>query len=125
MRQLSLHASALNDAEYELYTTSLNDLAWTDGVDQTSTHDDAYYENMKLGVREARGWLRGRYSQISPANIDVVGRVPLSSERQRALTAYLDPSFFLPKSQSDGRAIRRSILCCPPVGGSRREWKGC
>lgn len=75
MRQLSLHASALNDAEYDLYTSSLNDLAWTDNIDQTSAHDDAYYDKMKLGVREARGWLRGRYSHVAPADIDTASRV--------------------------------------------------
>ena len=75
MRQLSLHASALNDAEYDLYTTSLADL---DDSDQDAlsrdavTHDDAYYERMKIGVREVRGWMRGRYSSVSPGNIDAV-----------------------------------------------------
>lgn len=71
MRQLSLHASALNDNEYELYTTSLTDLDDSD-QDATATHDDAYYEGMRIGVREVRGWMRGRYGSVSPANIDAV-----------------------------------------------------
>jgi hypothetical protein len=73
MRRLNLHASALNDAEYELYTASLTDLDDTEEEDATSTaHDDAYYERMMIGVREVRGWLRGRYSHVSPASIDAV-----------------------------------------------------
>jgi hypothetical protein len=72
MRRLSLHASALNDAEYDLYTTSLSDLDDSEQDAASTTHDDAYYERMKIGVREARGWIRGRYANVSPANIDSV-----------------------------------------------------
>ncbi|KAG6812626.1 hypothetical protein H0H92_001845 [Tricholoma furcatifolium] len=49
MRPLTLHASALNDNEYELYTTSLRNL--NDDA-STGAHDDAYYEAMRIGVRE-------------------------------------------------------------------------
>jgi len=70
MRPLTLHASALNDDEYDLYTTSLNDLAWADDTDSGQAHDDAYYEQMKIGIREARGWLRGRYAHLPPGAID-------------------------------------------------------
>lgn len=69
MRHLSLHISALNDAEYALYTSSLNDIA--DDA-QSTTHDDTYYEQMKIGVREARAWLRGRYSHVPATSIDAV-----------------------------------------------------
>ena len=84
MRQLSLHASALNDAEYDLYTTNLANLddtgseldaqiaSTSQNTQNSTTHDDAYYEGMKIGVREVRGWMRGRYSSVSPANIDAV-----------------------------------------------------
>jgi hypothetical protein len=83
MRQLSLHASALNDAEYDLYTTSLANLDDSEqdapSTSRNTTHDDAYYERMKIGVREARGWIRGRYPNVSPANIDTVCLVLHSS----------------------------------------------
>ncbi|KAG6860503.1 hypothetical protein C0995_010489 [Termitomyces sp. Mi166 len=63
MRPLTLHASALNDEEYELYTASLRDL--DDHLD-TAKHDDAYYEGMQIGVREVRGWMRGKYAHLQP-----------------------------------------------------------
>jgi hypothetical protein len=78
MRQLTLHASALNDAEYELYTTSLQDLAWTEDQAESSNsvlasgHDDAYYEQMRVSVREVRAWVRGRYAHVSIASIENV-----------------------------------------------------
>lgn len=74
MRRLSLHASALNDAEYELYTTSLGDLTETGNSndDTNASYDDAYYDRLTVGVREARAWLRGRYSHISVSDIDSV-----------------------------------------------------
>ncbi|KAF8629480.1 hypothetical protein AX15_003427 [Amanita polypyramis BW_CC] len=71
MRQLSLHASALNDAEYDLYTTCLNDIA-DKQYDPDAVYDDAHYERMSVGVREARAWLRGRYSHIPASTIDVI-----------------------------------------------------
>lgn len=67
MRPLTLHASALSNEEYELYTASLNDL--DDDLD-TATHDDAYYEGMQIGVREVRGWLRGKYAHLQAGVID-------------------------------------------------------
>ncbi|GLB39487.1 hypothetical protein LshimejAT787_0606490 [Lyophyllum shimeji] len=73
MRPLTLHASALNDDEYDLYTTSLNELVWADDKD-TQAHDDAYYEQIQVGVREARGWLRGRYVHLPPGVIDAILR---------------------------------------------------
>ncbi|KAG5634786.1 hypothetical protein H0H81_000792 [Sphagnurus paluster] len=75
MRPLTLHASALNDEEYDLYTASLNDLAEDDGADgEGHGHDDAYYEQMQIGVREARGWIRGRYSHLPAGSIDSILR---------------------------------------------------
>lgn len=78
MRPLTLHVSALSDSEYDLYTTSLNDLASdttnTNTSVSTATHgrDDAYYERMSVGVREARAWLRGRYPDLPASDIDAV-----------------------------------------------------
>lgn len=72
-RRLNLHVSALNDAEYQLYTSSLADITLTDSqVDDGIEHDDAYFENISITVREARAWLRGRYSHISAAMLDNV-----------------------------------------------------
>lgn len=80
MRQLSLHASALNDAEYELYTSILQGLVWADDQENSSAspsgHDDAYYEQMRVGAREVRAWIRGRYAHIAPATIDGVSSHP-------------------------------------------------
>lgn len=69
MRRLDLHVSALNDAEYELYTTSLADIT----LDSDSPHDDAYFQRQSIGIREARAWLRGRYSHVPAATLDSVG----------------------------------------------------
>ena len=78
MRPITLHASALSDAEYDLYTTALGDLAWSGDADDRSAtgHDDAYYEQMTISLREARGWLRGRYAHVPPASIDSVSHIP-------------------------------------------------
>ncbi|THU84745.1 hypothetical protein K435DRAFT_398635 [Dendrothele bispora CBS 962.96] len=79
-RRLDLHASALNDAEYELYTTSLADITLADEETNNNDvkdkdkeeieHDDAYYDRLTVSVREARAWLRGRYSHVTAVTID-------------------------------------------------------
>lgn len=71
MRRLTLHASALNDEEYDLYTSSIIDLALCDS-NKTDTRDDTFYEEIRVGVREVRAWLRGRYPDIQVNNIDAV-----------------------------------------------------
>jgi hypothetical protein len=70
MRQLRIHISALNDAEYTLFTTSLSDLAFPD--EPHAVYDDTIYESMSVGVREARAWLRGRYSRVPASDINSV-----------------------------------------------------
>lgn len=72
MRPLTLHASALTDSEYTLYTTSLCDLAGEDDESRTHFHDDSYYAALRISVREARAWIRGRYTDLPPANVDAV-----------------------------------------------------
>ncbi|KIK76917.1 hypothetical protein PAXRUDRAFT_835178 [Paxillus rubicundulus Ve08.2h10] len=72
MRPLVLHVSALSDAEYDLYTASLNDLSVTIDTAPTAVCDGAHYECMSVGVREARAWLRGRYSDLAASDIDAV-----------------------------------------------------
>ncbi|PPQ75893.1 hypothetical protein CVT24_001082 [Panaeolus cyanescens] len=77
MRKLALHASALNDAEYDLYTESLKEIVLGDCDEDSSPRegDDAYYERMTVGIREARAWLRGRYSSLSAGVIDRILRL--------------------------------------------------
>ena len=77
MRRLNLHASALTDTEYDLYTTSLDELseehATNDDDDAGNrSYDDAYYDRLSVGVREARAWFRGRYSHVPVSDIDLV-----------------------------------------------------
>ena len=72
MRPLTLHASALTDSEYTLYTTSLCDLAGEDDIARSHTHDDSYYAALKISVREARAWIRGRYTDLPPPSVDAV-----------------------------------------------------
>ncbi|KAH9930465.1 uncharacterized protein BXZ73DRAFT_90288 [Epithele typhae] len=67
-RPLTLHVSALNDAEYAAYTASLHDI-----VEQPPPAVD--YDKLQLGVREARAWLRGRYPALTPASIDAILRL--------------------------------------------------
>ncbi|KAK7062788.1 hypothetical protein VNI00_000278 [Paramarasmius palmivorus] len=73
LRRLDLHVSALNDAEYSLYTSSLADITLTDEQDAKG-QDDAFYEEMTLSLREARAWLKGRYSHVPAAVIDNILR---------------------------------------------------
>lgn len=71
MRRLSLHASALSDDEYDLYTSSIEDLALCDS-NLNDTRDDTFYERIAVGVREVRAWLRGRYRDTPVNTIDAV-----------------------------------------------------
>ncbi|KAF9237711.1 hypothetical protein BU15DRAFT_48378 [Melanogaster broomeanus] len=72
MRPLTLHVSALNDSEYNLYTASLDDLSVTGDADPSVVYDDAHYERVFVGAREARAWLRGRYSDLPASDIDAI-----------------------------------------------------
>lgn len=75
MRPLTLHASALSDVEYDLYTSSLNDLCVTNDTDPSIARDDAHFETTSVGVREARAWLRGRYHDLPASDIDDILRL--------------------------------------------------
>lgn len=70
MRPLTLHSSALNDAEYAVYIACLRDLVEDDESNMKA--GDTFYESMHVGVREARAWLRGRYATLAPGMIDSV-----------------------------------------------------
>ncbi|GJE98843.1 hypothetical protein PsYK624_150800 [Phanerochaete sordida] len=69
-RPLTLHASALTDPEYTLYTTALLDLAGEDAA--SHPHDDSYYAALVVSARETRAWVRGRYTELAPARVDAV-----------------------------------------------------
>jgi hypothetical protein len=73
MRRLALHASALSDAEYHFFTKSLLEIA-DDDVEPTkgSAPGDVRFEEISIGIREARAWFRGRYSRVSLPIIDGV-----------------------------------------------------
>ncbi|KIK70445.1 hypothetical protein GYMLUDRAFT_32461 [Collybiopsis luxurians FD-317 M1] len=70
-RRLDLHVSALNDAEYQLYTSSLADITLSDGQLDSISQD---FDNLSVSVREARAWLRGRYSHLPAATLDSILR---------------------------------------------------
>ncbi|KAJ7279967.1 hypothetical protein C8J57DRAFT_1301242 [Mycena rebaudengoi] len=63
MRPLTLHTSALNDAEYALFTDSLGSLLDSDSGD---------LEAQTLTIREVRAWMRGRYPGVPAATIDQI-----------------------------------------------------
>ncbi|KAF8183343.1 hypothetical protein K438DRAFT_1975204 [Mycena galopus ATCC 62051] len=104
-RRLSLHPSALSDAEYTLFTTSLADLAEVDPSDPTLD-----WERLSVSVREARAWLCGRYASVGSGRIDEILRLfpapTLSGEpsllsydsscirKQGAQSIVASPSFF-------------------------------
>ncbi|KAF8183339.1 hypothetical protein K438DRAFT_1767006 [Mycena galopus ATCC 62051] len=69
-RRLSLHPSALSDAEYTLFTTSLADLAEVDSSDPKLD-----WERLSVSVREARAWLCGRYASVGSGRIDEILRL--------------------------------------------------
>ncbi|KAJ6510746.1 hypothetical protein C8R45DRAFT_395530 [Mycena sanguinolenta] len=65
MRPLSLHTSALNDAEYTLFTENLASLLDSDA----DAHEP---EAQTLTVREVRAWMRGRYPLVPTGIIDQI-----------------------------------------------------
>jgi len=113
MRRLALHASALSDAEYELYTAILRDIALADDDTQTGSGgatDDAYFENLNIGVREARAWLRGRYSHLSAFTIDQVcfiGTSRLQNLSTRRFSNYSHPILVMTTQFLDLNSLRR------------------
>lgn len=130
MRPLTLHVSALSDAEYDLYTASLNDLATesTNGDTTPNTirvRDDAHYERTSVGVREVRAWLRGRYSNLPATDIDSVS---LGSHLHHVSTTdtsfspnmCIDPQVVLSPHAAFRQAHRRPIFCCSSPRYTRR-----
>jgi len=73
-RPLTLHVSALSNSEYNAYTTSLADV--------TSPLPHVALEDIMVGVREARCWIRGRYG-VDGAIIDQVCNVAFVTMNRR------------------------------------------
>lgn len=71
MRSLTLHVSALNDSEYDYFTTSFSDLL---DDPHAFPNDDSRYDIASVSTREARAWLRGRYSSVPINDLDAVLR---------------------------------------------------
>lgn len=70
MRKLFLHSSALSGPEYATYTAAMRDILddkLVPGAGVTNSDDDEI-ERMKLGVREVRAWVRGRYPNVGNAD---------------------------------------------------------
>ncbi|KAH8089862.1 hypothetical protein BXZ70DRAFT_954193 [Cristinia sonorae] len=66
-RSLTLHVSALNDSEYDYFTSSFSDL-----LPHPYPDDDSKYDHATVTTREARAWLRGRYSAVPVADLDAI-----------------------------------------------------
>lgn len=89
-RRLFLHLSALSDEEYQLFVGELKEVLNVqtvqrvqgdgDGFATTATRpedsDEGALEERQMGVREVRGWMKGRYRGAKPDDIDKV-RCPL------------------------------------------------
>lgn len=69
-RPLTLHSSALSDAEHDLYTESLKDILSPLPTQDSLESDQRFFEHATVGVREARAWIRGRYSTVSNEQVD-------------------------------------------------------
>ena len=104
MRPLDLHISALNDYEYGFYTTSLQDLA-----DQT----DIKHEDLVVGVREVRAWLRGRFGNVPLHQIDNVRGRDIRRLIGVHHTDYIhtDPQTISPEFRSIRHPLGWSVLC--------------
>lgn len=105
MRQLSLHVSALNDLEYTAYTEALNDLI----ADDEPLSDD--YENVSVGAREVRAWLRGRYSSMPPSDVDAILKLfyPTLSAQDTFNAGQFFAVMRLVTHARDGKGISKSL----------------
>jgi hypothetical protein len=122
MRPLRLHASALNNDEYDLYTSSLKELAEIEQGEGGGGQDDEYFERITLGVREVRAWLRGRYSSLPAATVDTVSPTLFVSLSQ--LTWALDLEILFTQPCSRGYLIWRPIFRCVEINYPCSKWPG-
>ena len=118
MRQLSLHVSALNDLEFAAYTEALDDLI----ADDQPLSDD--YENVSVGAREVRAWLRGRYASVPPSDVDAV-RILFGFQRFPSLHARSDPQAILPHLERPRYFQRRPVFRSNAPRYPRKRWEGC
>jgi hypothetical protein len=106
-RRLSLHPSALSDAEHALFTASLADLA---DVDSTSNDNIVMdWNRISVRVREARAWLCGRYASLGTGTIDEVRFLSLCFLCFCITGREYRSSASSPRPRS---AAARSLLCC-------------
>ncbi|KAJ7610156.1 hypothetical protein FB45DRAFT_942847 [Roridomyces roridus] len=66
-RPLSLHPSALSDAEHPLFSSSLAELVDGDGQSD--------WARASVSAREARAWIRGRYAALASGVVDEIFRL--------------------------------------------------
>lgn len=72
-RRLFLHTSSLSDAEYTVYIDALCDILEDGGGGGGNAQlTDEELEARLVVLREARAWMRGRYGDVSVADIDNV-----------------------------------------------------
>ena len=117
MRQLSLHVSALNDLEYSAYTEALLDLI---ADDQPPSND---YENVSVGAREVRAWLRGRYASMTLSDVDAVCSL-FSFRKFPSLSPPSDPQALLPHFERPGHIRCRAVLCSHAPSYPCKRWEG-
>jgi len=106
-RPLTLHVSALSDAEYSSFTSSLGEL--------TSPTPGRNWEDVTLSVREARGWLRGRYGAgVDGAMIDQVCISLNDGDHgcSDGITDHIDFEEFLPRVGTTGYPDWWTVLRC-------------
>ncbi|CAK5266959.1 unnamed protein product [Mycena citricolor] len=69
-RRLSLHPSALSDAEHALFTHSLADLTDT----PYAVAEEPDWDSVEVSLREVRAWIRGRYPDLGTGLVDEILR---------------------------------------------------
>lgn len=114
MRPLTLHASALNDDEYALFTSSLADLVAPDPA-------PTEHEKPLISTREVRAWLRGRYAELPLSELDAVRTCSYSGGLVGLLNRSVDLAILCTTSRPGSCAQRWTVLCYPSARDSRSE----
>lgn len=117
MRQLSLHVSALNDLEYATYTEALHDLI----ADDQPVSDD--YQNVSVGAREVRAWLRGRYPSMPLSDVDAV-RSLVAFRKIPPFHVNSDSQIVLSQPECPRLLQRRTVLRSHAPGCSCKRQEG-
>lgn len=78
-RRLFLRLSALSDDEYPICLNALKDILDIDndeddrdGMKTLSEKEELAMEGREIGVGEVRGWMKGRFRDVKPSDIDKV-----------------------------------------------------